>query len=87
LAAELAHSEGLAGAHEMQPARVTRLANDIAVQFPHLTDTKAAETIAAHIKMFWEPRMITELAALANRPESGLVERASAAARLLAAQP
>jgi len=71
----------------MQPARVARLANDIAVQFPHQSDTQAAETIAAHIAAFWEPRMVAELAALSSRPDSGLAERARAAARLLAGQP
>lgn len=87
MAADLAHPDGLATAHEMQPARVARLANDIAVQFPHLSAAQAAETIAAHIKTFWEPRMIAELTALSSRPDSGLVERASAAARFLADQP
>jgi formate dehydrogenase subunit delta len=74
-------------AYEMQPARVARLANDIAVQFPHQTDAQAAETIAAHIKTFWEPRMVAELAALARRADSGLAERARAAAQLLAGHP
>jgi len=61
-----------------------RLANDIAVQFPHQPDAQAAAAIAAHIKMFWEPRMLAELTAVASRPDSGLVARASAAAKLLA---
>jgi formate dehydrogenase subunit delta len=71
----------------MPPARITQLANDIAAQFPHQTDAQAAKTIAAHIKMFWEPRMITELTALSSRTNSGLAERARAAAQLLAGQP
>jgi formate dehydrogenase subunit delta len=87
LAAELAHSDGLAEAHEMQPARVARLANDIAAQFPHQPDAQAAAAIAAHIRMFWEPRMLAELTALSSRPDSGLAERARAAAKLLAGQP
>jgi formate dehydrogenase subunit delta len=87
LAAETAHSDGLAEAHEMQPARVARLANDIAVQFPLQSDAQAAETIAAHVRMFWEPRMVAELTALSSRPDSGLVERARAAAKLLVGQP
>lgn len=87
MAAELAHSDGQAEAHKMEPARVARLANDIAVQFPLQSDAQAAETIAAHIKMFWEPRMIAELAALSGREDSALTERARAAARLLADQP
>lgn len=87
MAAPPAHSDGLAEAHEMRPARVVRLANDIAVQFPHQADAQAAAAIAAHIRMFWEPRMLAELAAVSRRPDSGLVERARAAARLLAGQP
>jgi len=70
-------------AHEMHPARVTRLANDIAVQFSYLPDARAAETIAAHVRQFWEPRMIAELAALSGQADDGLVARAKAAARLL----
>lgn len=71
----------------MPPARIAQLANDIAAQFPHQDNAQAAKTIAAHIKMFWEPRMITELTALSRRTESGLVERAKAAAQLLTSQP
>lgn len=84
MAAELAQSGGPAQAHEMPPARVARLANDIAVQFPHLPDDQAAEAIAAHVKLYWEPRMVAGLTALAGRPDSGLTARAGAAARLLA---
>jgi formate dehydrogenase subunit delta len=87
LAVEQAHSDGTAKAHEMQPERVVRLVNDIAVQFPHLADAEAVPAIAAHIKRFWEPRMLAELAALSGRPDSGLTERAGAAARLLAGRP
>jgi formate dehydrogenase subunit delta len=87
LAAELADPDGLAEAHQMPPARIAQLANDIAAQFPHQSDAQAAATIAAHIKMFWEPRMITELTALSSRNSSDLVELARAAAQLLAGQP
>lgn len=98
---ELTHSDGPASAG-MQAARVARLANDIAVQFPHLSEDEAAEAIAAHIRTFWEPRMIAELAELAapaasepgspgptsasGSASSELVERAAAAARLVARQ-
>lgn len=87
MAFEPAHSDELAEAHAMKPARVARLANDIAVQFPHQSDAEAAETIASHIKTFWEPRMVAELAALSHRADSGLAERAMAAARLLSGRP
>jgi len=41
----------------MAPARVVRLANDIAAQFSFETDERAAQGIAAHVTTFWEPRM------------------------------
>ena len=42
------------------PAQV-RLANSIAVQFHHRPADEAASAIANHIRMFWDPRMRTEL--------------------------
>ncbi|GAA2360003.1 hypothetical protein GCM10009854_43710 [Saccharopolyspora halophila] len=38
-----------------------RMANDIAVQFTHKSAREAAGAIANHIKMFWDPRMKSEL--------------------------
>jgi hypothetical protein len=83
VAAELAQPDGHAGAHAPEGAWVARMVNDIAVQFPHLTDAEAAEAIAAHIRRFWEPRMVSELAKLAGSADSSLTARASAAARRL----
>ncbi len=34
-----------------------RLANEIAVQFPQLSEDDAADAVAAHIRRFWDPRM------------------------------
>ncbi len=34
-----------------------RLANEIAIQFPHLSEEDAASAVAAHIRRFWDPRM------------------------------
>jgi formate dehydrogenase subunit delta len=70
--------------HEMDPARVARLANDISAQFPHLPVDVAAKEVAAVIRSFWEPRMRAELAELAGRADAGLTERAAVAAELLA---
>lgn len=42
------------------------MANDIAVQFPHLPADQAVTAIAAHIRKFWDPRMKSELLNLAN---------------------
>lgn len=38
-----------------------RMANDIAEQFTHKSSQEAASAIATHIKMFWDPRMKSEL--------------------------
>ena len=38
-----------------------RLANDIAAQFHGVRPERAAGEIAAHIRSFWEPRMIAGL--------------------------
>ncbi len=62
------------------PAHV-RLANDIALQFAHLPPPQAAEAVANHLRLFWDPRMRTQLLS-----DSGddLHPAAADAARLLA---
>jgi formate dehydrogenase subunit delta len=84
LGSDVVHPHEFAAGHEMAPARVVRLANDIAAQFSFETEERAAKAIAAHITMFWEPRMTTELIFAVVHPDSGLSPRAEAAARLLA---
>jgi len=64
-------------------ARAVRLINDIAAQFPHVTVEEAATRIAAHVSWFWESRMLANLREALAQPDSGLDERAEAAARLL----
>jgi formate dehydrogenase subunit delta len=86
VSSEQVSSEQVSAEHEMAPARVVRLANDIAVQFSFETDDRAARAIAAHITTFWEPRMTTELVFAVLQPDSGLFPRAEAAARLLAGE-
>ncbi|MGD9962056.1 formate dehydrogenase subunit delta [Nocardioides sp.] len=49
-----------------EPA-VVRMANDIARQFAHLPEPDAAAAVAAHLEMFWEPRMRRELQAEVER--------------------
>jgi formate dehydrogenase subunit delta len=39
------------------------LANDIAAQFHHRPPAEAAEEVAHHIRLFWEPRMRADLLA------------------------
>lgn len=38
-----------------------RLATEIAAQFRHVPPEQAAATIAGHIRLFWDPRMRTQL--------------------------
>jgi len=45
-----------------------RMGNDIARQFAHLSDDKAIEAIARHLRTFWDPRM---RAALRSAIEAG----------------
>lgn len=40
-----------------------RLANDIAAQFHSYPSDVAAESVAAHLRSFWDPRMRTQLLA------------------------
>jgi formate dehydrogenase subunit delta len=60
-----------------------RLANDIAAQFHHRDGSAAAAEIAAHIRSFWEPRMIEALRAAAADRTDGLDPLAVRAAELL----
>jgi formate dehydrogenase subunit delta len=53
------------------PAQV-RLANDIAVQFHHRPPGEAAAAVANHIRMFWDPRMRTELVTRAETDTTDL---------------
>jgi len=60
-----------------------RLANEIAVQFHHRPPGAAAIEIAAHLRSFWEPRMIAALLAHVAAGGDGLDDLAVAAAGLL----
>lgn len=61
-----------------------RLANEIAVQFHHRAPDDAAAAVATHIRMFWDPRMRSELLRRAETEPGALDPLALAAARLLA---
>jgi formate dehydrogenase subunit delta len=64
------------------PAQV-RLANDIAVQFHHRPADEAASAIANHIRMFWDPRMRTELLSRAETDTAELDPLVLAAVKIL----
>jgi formate dehydrogenase subunit delta len=61
-----------------------RLANEIAVQFHHRAPDDAAAAVAAHIRLFWDPRMRSALLRRAETEPGALDPLALAAARLLA---
>lgn len=46
-----------------------RLANEIAIQFAHLTPADGAARVAKHMHDFWEPRMLRAL--LAHKDNGG----------------
>jgi formate dehydrogenase subunit delta len=60
-----------------------RLANSIAVQFHHRPVDEAASAIANHIRMFWDPRMRTELFSRAETDVADLDPLVIAAVRIL----
>jgi len=65
---------------EATPPQV-RLANEIAVQFHHRPPEQAAQAIAQHIRMFWDPRMKAALLRLAAADPNSLDPLALAATR------
>lgn len=69
------------------PAPEARLGNDIARQFAHLPHDVAAERVAAHIGLFWEPRMRRRLLDLLAGGAAGLDPVLVEAARRLPPEP
>jgi formate dehydrogenase subunit delta len=51
--------------HPVEP--VIRLVGDIMAQFQHRPPDEAAQAVADHIRMFWDPRMRTALRAASDR--------------------
>ena len=66
----------------MLPPHV-RLANDIAKQFAHLPPEQAAQAVANHLRMFWDPRMRDALLLQVEDTPQALLPAAADAARLL----
>ncbi|MGE3287122.1 MAG: formate dehydrogenase subunit delta [Pseudonocardia sp.] len=62
---------------------VVRLINDVAAQFGHRPPDEGAAAVAAHVRMFWEPRMRAALAAHVASGGVGLDPLAARAAGLL----
>ena len=62
-----------------------RLANEIAIQFTHVPADRAAEQIAAHMRTFWDPRMLADLLSRVDAGTTDLDPLALAAAERLRA--
>lgn len=60
-----------------------RLANEIAIQFTHLSRADAESRIAKHLHDFWEPRMVRALLAHIDTGGADLDPLAAAAAEQL----
>jgi len=60
-----------------------RLANEIAIQFTHLTRADAEDRIAKHMHDFWEPRMLRALLAHIDAGDDDVDPLAAAAAERL----
>ena len=71
----------------MSTAPEIRLANSIAVQFAYLPPDRAAQEVASHLLRFWDPRMRTQLVALADGGADDLHPAARAAVELLRPAP
>ena len=56
----------------MAAATQVRLANDIAAQFGHLSHEEAVSGIADHVRMFWDPRMRSQLLAAVDAADPDL---------------
>lgn len=66
--------------HATTPPPV-RLVNEIAAQFQHRPAEQAAQEIAHHIRMFWDPRMKRELLRCAAADPDSLDPLALAASK------
>lgn len=60
-----------------------RLVNELARQFPQLSDDEAATAVAAHVRRYWDPRMREQLQLDLAAGGSDLLPIAHAAAVLL----
>lgn len=67
----------------MSPDRLVYMANQIATFFRSQPGNDQVERIAAHLRDFWEPRMIEELSSHVTAGGVGLLPEASKALGLL----
>lgn len=67
----------------MSPEKMIRMANQIATFFESQPGEDQADRVAAHLKEFWEPRMIAQLKSHLKTGGDGLSDLAAAAAQKL----
>ncbi|QYK42138.1 MAG: formate dehydrogenase subunit delta [Paracoccaceae bacterium] len=65
----------------MSPEKLVYMANQIATFFRSQPGSDQVDRIAAHLRDFWEPRMIAELRAHVEGGAAGLDDKAMAALR------
>ena len=64
--------------------KLAKMANQIGAAFESLPEREAAKNAAAHMKQFWTPKMIREIAAAGAHGDAGLNATAQAALAVLA---
>lgn len=67
----------------MSPDKLVYMANQIATFFRSQPGTDQVDRIAAHIRDFWEPRMIEDLSAHVAAGGGGLTPEAAGTIRIL----
>lgn len=71
----------------MSPDKLTRMINQIATFFASQPQADKAGCVAAHLREFWEPRMLEQLAAHLKAGGAGLSPLALDGARRVLGQP
>jgi formate dehydrogenase subunit delta len=59
----------------MSPDKLVYMANQIGKAFAHEGEAQAVQSIAVHIKKFWEPRMLRQIFAHLDAGGAGLDPR------------
>jgi formate dehydrogenase subunit delta len=52
--------------------KLVRMANQIGDFYASMPEPEAAKAVATHLRMYWTPRMISEIVAFAARGQTGL---------------
>ena len=67
----------------MQPERLVTMVNEIAAFFHGTGEGQAAESVASHLRRFWDPRMRRQIVSHLNAGGEGLTPIARAGVELL----